>query len=216
MPVTEGSKVLRMTIAGILGVVIVRNSIDEQIPTSCILAMPTKPVAIASCPARYPTLHSHGDELSAISPVVGQLTGISRGVSTAFAPLTDSLASAADCQEKERSLHPERRDEPVNVTITPGTTGLAFNEGAPDILVNAENDEDDMALAYNSAPCPEKTQGPQHLERKDDVDAANTTAPMPPLASTRQQFFENPAPVLIPAQRSNLVTVLTQYPPKAG
>jgi hypothetical protein len=232
---SEGSRVLQVTIAGILGVVIVRNLIDEQIP-SCILAMPPKPAAMTSCPAQHFTLHLDRDnDLFALMPPIGQLTGVSHGVSLFNGQLTDAtpcVASAADCPEKEKVLHLERKDlEPNLVIPLPLQAAADFTDSqyVPERRDFIQPDQVSSMIVLKP-PCPDKEKAPLHLEPAEGGQLITgtgnlaagpstiTSGPLPPFISNRAQFVENPDPVFIPARRSNLVTVLTQYPqvPKAA
>jgi hypothetical protein len=273
----EGSRRLRMTIAGILGVAAITiNSIDEQIPP-CIRAIPAKAVAMASCPLQHPIPHYH-DEV-ALTPITGQLTGTSQIVSISYGELTNATPEsvvASDCPAKAQApahvegkdeapteempfllrnaaanffnqqyvprrrnfiqldqsndlivlmppscldkdqapLHLERKDEfalAVNTTITPDTGFFVLNGQTADLLTGPPDKGDGMELAYKSAPCPEKDQAPLHIEPEGGRPTFRPTTGIR-MVSTQSQFFENPAPVFIPSRRSNLVTVLTQYP----
>jgi hypothetical protein len=228
---SEGSRHLQVAIAGILGIIIVRNSIDERIPT-CMLAVPPKAVAMATCPLQHPMLHSH-DELSALLPRVGQLTGLSHGVSMAYGELinaTPILASAAECPAKEQApLHLERKDaappEEMPILLRNSAANFMNSQYVPQRRDLFQADPPNNIIVLNRPSCPDKDQAPLHLERKDGreitgsgdliADASiieGSDSMLPSFVTARPQFVENPAPAFIPAARSNLVTVLTQYP----
>lgn len=227
---SEGSIILRTTIAGILGLIIVRNSIDEQVP-SCILAMPPKAVAMASCPAHQMLPHDHREKAITPEPPTEEMPFLLRNVAanyvnSEYVPrrrefiqpdqsnnlIVLNLPSCPDKDQAPPHVEPEVDEPvlPVNVTITPNTGALVVNDEAVNILMNPSDDGDDMELAYNSAPCPDKDQSLLHIEPEGPATYSATGGIR--VATTQSQFVENPAPIFIPAARSNLVTVLTQYP----
>jgi hypothetical protein len=186
MPMREGSIILRTTIAGILGIAIVRNSIDEQIP-SCIRAMPTKTVAMASCPAKPQISNDHHEEALTPTPIIGQLAGISHSVSMAYGELTKATpvsASAADCPTKEQApLHLERKDaappEEMPLPLRNVASNFFASEYVPRPRQFTPPDQYNNLVVHIQSSCPDKDQAPLHLERKD-VDTANDTPLAPP------------------------------------
>jgi hypothetical protein len=172
---SEGS-ILRTTIAGILGLIIVRNSIDEQIPT-CILATPPKAIATASCPAREQLVHDHREE-KALPPtaLVAQLTGVSSASSSFSGVLTNAtpiLAAAADCPAKDQApLHLERKDEAPTEEMPLPLRNAAANFLASDYVPRRREfiqpDQYNNLIVHMQPSCPEKDQAPLHLERKDE------------------------------------------------
>jgi hypothetical protein len=179
---SKGSIVLRMTIAGILGVAIVGNSIDEQIP-ACIRSMPAKATAAAACPdkAQAP-FHLEPKHVGTLTPTEMPFllrNSAANFINHQYVPERRQFVqpeqagnlivlTPPSCPDKDRApLHLERKDEqPVNVTIIPDPGSLVFNDYAADILMNQDDDDEDLTL-YDSAPCPDKHQAPLHLERKD-------------------------------------------------
>jgi hypothetical protein len=131
---SEGSIRLRMMIAGILGVVILRNSIEEQAP-SCVFATPSRPVAMASCLSekKQGPLHLERKDLEA-------------------APEMPFLLRTSSANSFNHQYVPGRRE-----FIQP--------EHATNVILLMP-------------PCPEKTQGPLHLERKDVETAIPQTGAM--------------------------------------
>jgi hypothetical protein len=230
---SEGSRHLRRQIAAILGVAAIAiYSVDEQIPT-CILAAPPEAIAMASCPAQQLMPHSHGDS-AALLPRIGQLTGLSISTSTSFGAMTDAtpglLASAADCPDKAKPLDHNHGDDPAPTEEMPfllrnSAATFFANEYVPRRREFIQPDQYNNIAVMIPPSCPAKDEAPLHLERKEArevtgsgnliADASmieGSDSVLPPFVANHQQFVENPAPVFIPAQRSSLITVLTQYP----
>jgi hypothetical protein len=220
----EGSKVLRLAITGILGVVIVRNSIEEQI-SSCILAMPAKPTATASSPIHPFSLHIDPDPLPLLR--IGQLTGTFTGVSLAFGELTDATP------QKDEQLHLERKDlEPdlgMPFLLRTAAANFMNSQYVPERRQFIQPEQASNMIVLKP-PCPDKDKAPLHLEPEEP----GTVAVAPPEEDSpwmptphRQQLFAQPqfyddgatyAPIMAMMRKPTLVTVLTHYPeaPKEG